>query len=87
MSLKFLKEPPPSKRETERSSRWDSIAQQLRDRPNEWALVATKETSAGAGALAYEIRKGGLKAFRDERFTASVRGKDVWASFQEKTSS
>lgn len=49
-------EDPPPGREHVRQQSHAIIAAQLRERPGQWALVATKATSHKAAALAYAIR-------------------------------
>lgn len=60
--VKFT-EPPPDRR---RRYDWKAIAQQLRDRPGEWAVVFTDDKTS----LVNAIRQGNIPALhRDRGFT------------------
>lgn len=67
------KEPPNPVRYKKNNMKWHDIASMLRERPNEWALVAEDVNPS----LVTHIRRGRLKAFEPEgTFDASGQGRN-----------
>jgi hypothetical protein len=80
MGLKFGE--PPGSVAGKTSQKWASEAAELRDRPKEWAVVATKPTASTAAAMALNVRSGLLRAFQPAgSFEAISRGCDVWVRY------
>lgn len=62
-----------------------TIADNLRSRPKEWAVVATRDTLPSARGFAQAIRTGHYIAFKPEgTFEATTRGLDVYARWTGK---
>lgn len=84
MTALVWKQPPPSTR-----TDWAAIDAQLRERPGEWALVATRDTEQKAGQLMSELRVGKSQGYGKQRtvrlevgaFEVERRGLDVYARF------
>lgn len=79
--LKFVSEPPPSKRGA-RPGKWSRIADQLREHPGQWAQVAEGTYST----MVNNIKKGNYSGMEPGEFEAVSRnthdGKcDVWARY------
>jgi hypothetical protein len=75
---------PPSDRATKRKEDSNqAIADELRARPGEWALVLQADTNVHAWQKASNIKRGILAAFRPfGAFEATTRnGLDVWARY------
>lgn len=66
-----------------RGERWSqAAAAALRERPGEWALVHTMESTNNAGSTAGKIRKGMLRDWQPfGAFEAVARGCDIWARY------
>lgn len=92
MSLEFRTEPPAGAFAKRRgpARMWEDEAQQLREHPNEWALLFTAPDEKKASTLASNIRTGQRKVFQGNRklgesWDAVSDGCDVWVSFQKTT--
>jgi hypothetical protein len=78
MPVHFGELPPSDARAT---GAWRDEAAELRDRPGEWAVVATMPSNRAA-AMTANIRLGKLAAFRPAgTFEATKRGEDVWVRY------
>lgn len=64
IQIKF-QDPPALKR---RRTDWDSVADQLKQRPGEWALIGNRHSS-----VASQIKKGQYRAFPAGEFEAICR--------------
>lgn len=55
--IKWVAPPKMPGQESPMAAKWDAISEALRDRPNEWALVAENES---VGVVLNQLRKRGL---------------------------
>ena len=64
-----FRDPPPMLPGNRRTSKWQRIADQLRERPGEWAYVGE-----GSNGLPYAIKAGRIGAMPAGQFEATGRG-------------
>jgi hypothetical protein len=81
-SAVIFKDPPPSTGKAAAANELQAQAQELRANPQQWALLASKDTVSAAGAMAHKIRHGRYASFRPTgAFESLVRGTDVYARY------
>jgi hypothetical protein len=80
---KFGELPPTDRAAKRNGDNNQAIADELRARPGEWALVLHADTNAHAWQKASNIKRGIIAAFRPfGAFEATTRnGVDVWARY------
>lgn len=73
---------PPDGRARRKGNKWVEIADQLRARPGEWAIVDTFGNRNAASPTSRRIRLGLLSAFRPAgEWESTTRGADVYARY------
>lgn len=79
---------PPADAGKKHLSKWLAVAQELRDSPGKWALVADKPSRRAAWALADNIRRGtAMTSFAPPgSFEAKAKDTKVWARYVGKIS-
>jgi hypothetical protein len=69
-----------------RNGKHEQIARQLRERPQEWARVATTTSTSSANSMAHQIRGAYYKAYQPKGSYEAVarteaRNHTVWARY------
>lgn len=75
-------DPPASAVDGRRSTSHEHLADALRDRPGEWALIARYQTRDRASSVASHIRRGRAAAWEPAgAFEAAFDGGDLYARY------
>lgn len=72
---------PPFNPKAKGNSKWHEVVLALRERPGEWAKIATRGTKESARNFASEIRRGSGNFRPAGAFEAVARDGQVWARY------